>query len=61
MKVTEKPPEIKDELNEGDPSDSLLNSLLNEMDEDKYKVQVGINGVRWNERIRQTKISADPC
>ena len=45
MKVTENPPEIKDELNEGDPSDSLLNSLLNEMDEDKYKVQVGINGV----------------
>ena len=61
MKVTEKPPEIKDELNECDPSDSLLNSLLNEMDEDKYKVQVGINRVRWNERIRQTKISVDSC
>ena len=47
MKVTEKPPEIKDELNEGDP----LDSLLNEIDQDKYKVQVGIN-----ERIRQAEI-----
>ena len=47
MKVTEKPPEIKDELNEGDQSDSLLNK----MDEDKYKVQVWIN-----ERIRQAEI-----
>ena len=58
MKVTEKPPEIKDELNEGDP----LDSLLNEIDQDKYKVQVGIN-----ERIRQAeirpldKMSVDSC
>ena len=47
MKVIENPPEIKNELNEGDQSDSLLN----EMDEDNYKVQVGIN-----ERIRQAQI-----
>ena len=58
MKVTEKPPEINDELNEGDQSDSLLN----EMDENKYKVQVGIN-----ERIRRrksghlTKTFVDSC
>lgn len=47
MKVTEKPPEIKDELDESDP----LNSLLNKLDENEYQGQV-----RINEWIRQTEI-----
>ena len=47
MKVNEKPPEIKDELDESDP----LNSLFNKLDEDEYQGQV-----RINERIRQAEI-----
>ena len=47
MKVTEKPPEIKDEPDESDP----LNSLLNQLDEDEYQGQV-----RIDERIRQAEI-----
>ena len=39
MKVTEKPPEIKDEPDESDP----LNSLLNKLDEDEYQGQVRID------------------
>ena len=50
MKVTEKPPEIKDEPDESDP----LNSLLNKLDEDEYQGQVRIDERRlriktgWN-------------
>ena len=51
MKVNEKPPEIKDELDESDP----LNSLFNKLDEDEYQGQV-----RINERIKPLRRSLIP-
>lgn len=40
MKVTESPPEIRDDLGDDDP----LESFLEEVEEEKYTVQAGING-----------------